>query len=311
VMFIVLEQIFLKDPDRIATLLLATFASLIVPAIVGFTQIGSTQPSTVPGAEDVGRIQGTFVHPNMFGAYLVIIGLLAVALLPYLPRWRAMLIAVIVLVVPLLILTYARGAWIGLYLGLVFIGLAQSRALLVALFSATILIALAVPSVTDRLSDLDIAAAKKHEQVDANSAEWRVDYWQRVLPLVEDSPGPGIGLGMIPHETPEAAPAHSAWVDVIVESGIVGFALLVATIATLWVALRRAGRRLTRGPPRGVAVAAAAIGLALILQFFSESLLTQPAILWYAVCPMAWAVSAARPRGIDARAPEVTAALPA
>jgi O-antigen ligase len=311
VMFVVLEQIFLKDPDRIATLLLATFASLIVPAIVGFTQVGSTEPSTVPGAADVDRIQGTFVHPNMFGAYLVIVGLLAVALLPYLPRWRGMLIAVILLVLPLLVLTYARGAWIGLYIGLVFIGLAQSRALLVALFSATILIALTVPSVTDRLSDLDIAAKRQHEQIDANSAEWRIDYWQRVLPLVEDSPGPGIGLGMIPHETPEEAPAHSAYVDVIVEGGIVGFGLLIGMIGTLWVALRRAGRRLTHGPPRGVAVAAAAIGLALIFQFFSESLLTQPAILWYAVAPMAWAISAGRSHPAHARLPGASVPSPA
>jgi hypothetical protein len=79
--------------------------------------------------------------------------------------------------------------------------------------------------------------------------------------------------------------------------------LLIGMIGTLWVALRRAGRRLTHGPPRGVAVAAAAIGLALIFQFFSESLLTQPAILWYAVAPMAWAISAGRSHVAHARLP--------
>jgi O-antigen ligase len=145
--------------------------------------------------------------------------------------------------------------------------------------------------VTSRLSDLDIVQPKKHQQVDANSAEWRVDYWQRVLPLFNDSPVTGIGVDMIPHETPEAAPAHSAFIDVIVETGILGIAALLAVIVTIWIGLRRAGRRLTEGPGRGIVVGAAAICLATLFQFFSESLVTQPAILWYAVAPLAWAIA--------------------
>jgi O-antigen ligase len=156
-----------------------------------------------------------------------------------------------------------------------------------------------VPSVTSRLSDLDIATPKKHAQVDANSAEWRVDYWQRVLPLFRDSPITGIGTDMIPHETPEAAPAHSAFIDTIVETGILGILALLAMIVTIWAGLRRAGRRLRSGPGRGVAVAAAAICLATLLQFFSESLVTQPAILWYAVAPLAWVIAVAGRPGSD------------
>jgi O-antigen ligase len=301
VMFVVLEQVFTKHPGRIGGLLVAVFVSLAVPALVALTQLqGGAQPTVGPGAVDVSRIQGTFVHPNMFAAYLVVLGLLAVALVPYLPAWRPALALVIVVVVPLLLLTYARGAWIGFYVGLLFIGLAQSRALLLALFTATIVIAIMVPSVTSRLSDLNITKAKQHQQVDANSAEWRVDYWRRVLPLFQDSPITGIGVDMIPHETPEAAPAHSAFVDTIVETGILGIVALLALIVTIWVGLRRAGGRLRNGPGRGVAVAAAAICLATLLQFFSESLVTQPAILWYAVAPLAWVIAVAGRRDPDA-----------
>jgi len=291
VMFVVLEQVFTKYPGRIGLLLIVAFASLAIPAIVGLLQLSSVGPGTGPGAVDVGRIQGTFVHPNMFAAYLVVMGLLAMALVPYLPRWRPALVLVLVVAVPLLVLTYARGAWIGLYIGLVFIGLAQSRVLLIALFTATIVLTLAVPSVTARLSDLNITQPKKHQQVDANSAEWRVDYWRRVLPLSKDSPVTGIGVDMIPHSTPEAAPAHSAFVDVIVETGILGIVALLALIVTIWIGLRRAGRRLRSGPGHGMVVGAAAICIATIFQFFSESLLTQPAILWYAVVPLAWAIA--------------------
>jgi len=291
VMFVVLEQVFTRDPGRIGTLLAVALASLVIPAIVGLAQLQSAQPGTGPGSVDVGRIKGTFVHPNMFAAYLVVMGLLAISLIPYLPRWRVALSLVAVAAVPLLVLTYARGAWIGLYVGLVFIGLAQSRTLLVVLFTTTIVVTLVVPSVTARLSDLNIAQPKKHQQVDANSAEWRVNYWQEVLPLFKDSPVTGIGVDMIPHSTPEAAPAHNAFIDVIVETGVVGIAALLVLIVTVWIGLRRAARRLRSGLARGLAVAAAAISLATILQFFSESLLTQPAILWYAVVPLAWVMA--------------------
>jgi O-antigen ligase len=303
VMFVVLEQVFTKDPGRIGTLLAVVLASLVIPAIVGLAQLQSAQPGIGPGSVDVGRIKGTFVHPNMFAAYLVVMGLLAVALIPHLPRWRVALWLVTVAVLPLLVFTYARGAWIGLYLGLVFIGLAQSRVLLVVLFTTTIVVTLVVPSVTARLSDLNIAQPKKNQQVDANSAEWRVNYWQEVLPLFKDSPMTGIGVDMIPHATPEAAPAHNAFIDVIVETGIVGIAALVALIVAVWISLRRAARRLRSGLGRGLAVAAAAICLATLLQFFSESLLTQPAILWYAVAPLAWVMGVSgRPDDTDADA---------
>ncbi|HEY8216545.1 MAG TPA: O-antigen ligase family protein [Acidimicrobiia bacterium] len=301
VMYVVLEQIFVRAPERIVSLLAATLASLIVPAIVALSQVGrSPDQETVPGLVDISRLQGTFVHPNMFAAYLVVVGLLAFALVPHLPRWRSLLIVVIILVVPLLIMTYARGAWIGFYVGLLFIGLAQSRVLLIGIFTATIVIALAVPSVTDRLSDLDIAKSghapktDQPRQIDANSAEWRVDYWREVLPMFEDSPVTGIGTDMIRRSTPEHAPAHSAFIDTIVETGVAGALTLLAVAISVLLGIRRAGRRLRDGPARGLVVGAGAIGLALLVQFFSESLMTQPAILWYAVGPIAWAVAAGR-----------------
>jgi O-antigen ligase len=99
---------------------------------------------------------------------------------------------------------------------------------------------------------------------------------------------------MIPSETPEAAPAHSAFVDVIVETGLLGVAALVWVVAALWAGLVRAGRRLRSGPARGLAVAAAAIGLGILAQLLSESLITQPAILWYALGPIVWSITAGR-----------------
>jgi O-antigen ligase len=314
VMFVVLEQIFMRDPEKIRSALVATFLSLAIPTVVALVEVPGIEVATGSGDTGVARVAGTFVHPNMFAAYLVVIALLAVALLPHLPEWRLGLMAVVAAAVPLLILTYARGAWIGLYIGLFFIGLAQSRALLLVLFVSTIAVVLLVPSVTSRLSDLDVSREREPNEVDANSAEWRIDYWAEVLPLVRDNPITGIGAEMIRESTPEAAPAHSAFVDVIVETGILGITMLLLMIGVVSASLVRAGRRLVAGLPRGMAVASVAIGLALLLQLFSESLLTQPAVLWYAVLPLAWTVSASRrvaaglPVGLPAPAGSPTAA---
>jgi O-antigen ligase len=314
VMFVVLEQIFMRDPEKIRSALAATFLSLVIPAVVALVEVPGAEVATGPGEIGVARVDGTFVHPNMFAAYLVVIALLAVALLPHLPEWRLGLMAVVAASVPLLILTYARGAWIGLYVGLFFIGLAQSRALLLVLFVSTIAVVLLVPSVMSRLSDLDVSREREPAEVDANSAEWRIDYWAEVLPLVRDNPVTGIGAEMIRESTPEEAPAHSAFVDVIVETGILGITMLLLAIGVLGASLVRAGRRLVAGLPRGMAVASVAIALALLLQLFSESLLTQPAVLWYAALPLAWTISASRrvaqglPVGLPAAAdsPSVT-----
>jgi O-antigen ligase len=292
IMFVVLEQIFRRDPQRVRPALVAVFVSLGIPAVVALSQVPGAHPTTGPGGVDVGRIQGTFVHPNVLAAYLVVVMLCAVALVPYLPRWRLGLVAVLVVASPLLLLTYARGAWIGLYLGVMFIGFAHSRALLVGLFVATALVVLLVPSVTARLSDLTFATPKAKGQVDANSAEWRVNYWIEVLPFFKESPLTGIGPDMIKVESGTGAPAHNAYIDVIVETGLFGTITLALALVTIGRAVLRAGRLFGSGLPRGLAVAAAAIGLALVFQFSSESLITQPAVLWYAVLPFAWVVAA-------------------
>ncbi len=297
VMFIVLEQTFLVHPERIAGALAAVLVSLVVPAIVGISEaISSGLPES---GVDVSRIRSTFVHANVFASYLVVIGLLAITLIPYLPRWRVALVAIVVVTVPMLLLTYARGAWIAFYLGVVLIGLAQSRILLVLIAAVTIVAVLAVPSVSTRLSDLNLAEDTRGNQ-QANSAEWRVDYWANVLPLVGENPVTGIGTDMIRRTADYRLPAHSVFVDVIVEAGALGVATLIAAVVTMWAALRRAARLLRDRLGRGITVASAAIGLSLLVQFFSESLLIQPAVLWYAMVPMAWAAAASR--RLDGRA---------
>jgi putative inorganic carbon (hco3(-)) transporter len=293
VMLAVLEQIFAVHPERIKLLLIATFASFIVPAIVGYAQLRGSKPAQTYNAVNVGRVESTFVHPNAFASYLVIIIVLAVALTPYFTgRWRRSLVVISMAASPLLLFTYARGAWVALYVALLIIGLAQSKWLVIGLLAGALLVVFTVPSVSARLGDLSKTKSTTAGVNDPNSLSWRIGYWGHVLPLAKPNPITGIGFDMVQHTTPEKLPPHNDFVQAYVETGVIGLAAFLALLVAIWADLRAAARRRRIGFGRGMTLAAAAIGVTLFMQLFSENLLGQPVILWYFLVPLAWVIAA-------------------
>jgi O-antigen ligase len=303
VLLLVFEQIFAKDPERVKPALIALFGGLIIPVSVGIWQAIHSSPSQGYGsASDLSRIDGTFVHPNAFATYLVTLVLLAVGLYPHLNvRWRRAMVAVVLVCGPLIVLTYARGAWIGLMVGLLYLGFVQSPRLVVFLLVGVVVVMLAVPSVSGRIADVGqnekLQFGAQTTVVEPNSLSWRVDYWGRVLPLLGQNPVTGIGFGMVEKSTPEAAPPHNVFVQVLVEGGIACLVAFLAFLATLVLDFRRARRRATRGFAGGMTVATIAAALAMFTQLFSENLLLG-SILWYFLVPVAWVLAvAAGPAG--------------
>ncbi len=183
--------------------------------------------------------------------------------------------------------------------------MAQSRVLIAALLVAIVVVMLAVPSVSTRLADLAGSRSSTTTtvtKVEPNSFSWRILYWQKVFPLLGQNPITGIGPDMVQRSTPEGAPPHNSFLQSLVEGGILGFLLFLLFIFALWRDLIEGGRRLTRGLPRGVAVAAAASALSVLLQLFSENILTNTAIPWYLIVCVAWVVAETRRRRLRAEA---------
>ncbi|MPY92473.1 MAG: hypothetical protein GEV08_05210 [Acidimicrobiia bacterium] len=299
-MFAVLEQAYRHRPDRVRHVLAAGAASLVVPALVA---IGQSQSSEVEQYIEVSRIRGTFVHANPFATFLVILAVVAVAVRPHL-RGGARLAATAVMATSstLVLFTYARGAWVALILGLVVIGFKQDRRILVGLASLVIVVVIAVPSVTARLSDL--SAERVEGRGDPNSLAWRFGYWGRLLPEVAESPVTGIGLEQVLAHSEEGLQPHNVFVQTVVETGLLGLTCLVGLCVSMATELRRAMRRASPGLHRGVAIGAAAAAVGLFAQLLSENLLTQAAIHWYLAAPVAFAValygSPARDDGAEA-----------
>jgi O-antigen ligase len=292
VMLIVLEETFRDAPWRLRSLLVAFFASLVVPAVFAILQlVGSAPVEPLYGpAIDVGRIQGTFVHPNAFATYLVVVIPLALALLRHVgTRVRVALVGCAAVAGVLLLFTYARAAWIAGLLAVLVVGWKQDKRIIAVLLGGVLLLTVAVPSVSTRLGELGQSRDELTE--DPNSLVWRIEYWGRILPSISESPVTGIGLGMVERDQAEGLPPHNVFVQAAAETGLAGVTALVLLVAALFGDLRRALASARPGLHRAVVVAAVAAASGFLLQTFSENLLNQPVSHWYLLLPVAWATS--------------------
>jgi O-antigen ligase len=302
VMLACLEQLLRERPERIQPLLVAVFASLIIPALVAVTQFSN--PPEVPTygpAVEVGRVQGTFFHPNAFATYLTTLIPLALALLPYvkgLQRWAVLAVAGSSAL--FLLFTYARGAWVAAFLAIVVVGWLQDRRIIALAVLAILLVVLFVPSVVTRLSDL--TAEQGPIAYDTNSLTWRTSYWGHLVPMTLEGPVTGIGLGMVEQRTVQGVPPHNVFVQALVETGVAGLLSLLVVIAAIGHSIAQRLRQVTGGIERGITVGSAAVAVGFLVQCFSENLFNQVISHWYFLVPVALATSQARPALVTARA---------
>lgn len=288
--FVVIEQLLARRPKFVRHLLVAGALSLVLPAIVGFYQI--VTPDDLYAFTDVSRIDGTFVHPNSFGAYLAIIAVSALAVLPITRRRAWTMAAVTGATASLLILfTYARGAWIAAVVGIGYIVVRYQRRLLPVLAAVGLLLVLLVPSVGSRLSDLESSPSPVPGDGTANSLEWRLQYWQEILPMATEMPITGLGLDQVPQRTEAGAEPHNGFVQALVETGVLGLAALIGLTVAMWRDLSQARRTADDEFDRTLAVAATAAAAGILVQMFTENLLTQVAIHLYLWIPVAYATS--------------------
>jgi len=141
-MLVVVEQLAVRRVVR-ARILVAIFLAAVVPVAVAVAQVVTGSGLFMAGGFE--RVRGTFTHSNPFSVFLMMLVVMAVALLPHTRGWvRRGLVASLVATGPILVLTYTRGSWIAAVLGLVVVGLLQSRRLLVGLVIVLLGVALAL-----------------------------------------------------------------------------------------------------------------------------------------------------------------------
>jgi putative inorganic carbon (hco3(-)) transporter len=278
-MFIVLEQL-IVNRTVLRQVVLAAFLSLVFP--VAYTSLGfltGGPASEVKGAFT--RITGPFTSSNNFGRYLMVMIIFGVALYPHLERrWRLALAALLAPSAVFLLLTYTRTAIVGTVIGLVVVGLIQSKRLLVTLVALSIMTLVLVPQFSTRFTSL--ADVGPGGQPSGNSLAWRVGYWTEVLPLANSNPVTGIGLNSTQLITDEAKQPHNDFIRAYVETGLLG---LGAYLAMLIAMVGLGGRGVQASAPgsfeRGVAAGFLGCAVAFIAVSTAANVLSSVVLLWY------------------------------
>lgn len=282
-MFVVIEQLLIRRRAFARGLAVAISASFGLPAIAAFTQVFAGSGV----GDDVGlnRLRGTFVHPNPFAAYLVMVLLFSLAVFPrFATSRRWLLLGTALTSGTLLMLTYTRSAWIAAVVGMAFLAWKQKPGLLWLIPAGGLLLLLLAPSMLQRFGDLD--APPPVPGYPSNSFGWRIAYWTELVPEGLHSPVTGLGIDSVRLTFDEGHIPHSLFVQSWVEMGLLGLVASLTVIVVIVASTRRRLREAEAGDDRSFALAAAAVGLALLVQMPSENLLTQATVYWYAAACM-------------------------
>src|SRR4051794_1293221 len=276
--FLAVEQFAASDRVR-RRVLVACYASAIVPLLVGVLQY--SVGSFLKESNGLGRVTGTFLHPNALGFYLVLLLIMGTAVFRYLNGPARLLVgAVLVGGAVELLWTYSRGSWISVVVGVLVVGALQSRKLLLLVPAALALVVVLIPSVTTRLSDL--SQADTINGTPGNSFLWRISHWGVVLAGARGHEFLGIGPSSSDFLGDEVLPPHNDFVRMYVETGVLGTVVYLAFIVAALLMAWRAFRAVPRPElGRGVAVGAMGCTIAFAVGSFGGNLISETVVLLY------------------------------
>jgi putative inorganic carbon (HCO3(-)) transporter len=309
--------------DRICAALLA---GELLTSVIGIRQLYADSSALARWSdansvsEGTIRIYSTLDNPNLLGGYLLpILPLALVAVLRWQGRWpRLFALTALVLGVVALVLTYSRGAWMGMVAGLgTLVLLLLWRAirhwplvwrrtvpLLVVLGSAVVLVVLVTHVESLQVRVMSLLAGRED-----SSNNFRMNVWTAVLQMIQDRPWIGIGPGntifnlIYPlYQQPKfnALSAYSIPLEWTVEAGIPG---LLAGVGLFLTALRCGlAQWRSQGPLVLPSLAAVAVFVALAIQGLTDTIFFRPEVQLTAFFSLATLAASAHGAGASSRA---------
>ncbi|SDY66910.1 O-antigen ligase [Modestobacter sp. DSM 44400] len=276
--FLAVEQFAVAERNR-RRVLTAVYVSAVVPLLVGLQQFATG--TYLKQSSGLGRVTGTFLHPNAFGFYLVLLLIMGTAIFRYLQGGPRLLVGAVVAVGSVeLLLTYSRGSWATVVAGVLVVGVLQSRKLLLLVPAGLALVVVLAPSVLTRLSDL--SQEETINGTPGNSFLWRVQHWGVVLEGAQGHEFLGLGPSASDYLGAEVLPPHNDFVRMYVETGVLGTTVYLAVIVAALAMALRALRAVPDGRiGRGVAVGAAGCTAAFVLGSFGGNLISEVVVLLY------------------------------
>jgi O-antigen ligase len=240
--FALLPFALIDDEKSLREALMALLASSFIPVLWGIIKI-LTDGASLAGE---GRLESTFMHPNIFAFFLLgvltLIGfILTSAIIVLRPSHRRLLLAYAGILIILLLATKTRSAWVGAALLLMGYAIMVDRRWLLSLLFAPALFL--VPGVADRILDLQ-SGNTNDTYATLNSMAWRQLLWAETGEWLDRNPAGFFGHGLdqfryyVPFffsKTNQATPtgAHNAVLQAYFEMGLVGLAAFAALFATV------------------------------------------------------------------------------
>ncbi len=226
------------DKGEIRVLLLFIFFSSAIPILYGYYQSGASagnqdlwiDRSVNPDLET--RIYSLFTNPNIYGEYLVNTFFIGLALIASnkSKRGKFMLALMSIAITHQIILTYSRGAWITYAAGLGIFLFAYNWKLIAAFLPLGIAgLAFSPLVVRQRLASI-------LNGFQDSSFYYRLEIWKNAFEMVKSYGLTGLGYGYqsfhqyyAHYKMPgyNATHAHNLYLQVWLESGIMGFALFM------------------------------------------------------------------------------------
>ena len=216
----------------IALVLFVSPRELALRALVRLGPLGYPTDSTVlrylPDTDRL-RAIGTAIDPNVLGALLMIVGIIALTQLlasePVLPRRWLVIAAVVVL--PALLVTFSRSSWLGLAAGVGLTALVRYRRLLPLMGAAAV--AFALWPTTQRYALHLLSGLRAQDRAAAMRLGELENAWQ----IIQAYPWLGIGFGDAPTMTLYPG-VSNVFLTIAEQAGLIG---MVAYVAALTVAL--------------------------------------------------------------------------
>lgn len=216
--------------------------------------------------EDIqSRVGSTFNNPNILGEYLILMIPMAIGVLWYNKKlvYKGLFVAMLAVMGICMLMTFSRGAWLGLIVALVAFSIVRDRRLFVLFLIALIIMPFALPdTVMNRFTSIG--------SLSDTSSSYRLSILLGSLRMVENYWISGIGLGdqafkaIYPKYSLAAAYAHhshNVYLQMILEMGVAG-ALVFALILYVFFRAMLAHQAKTRDSFLSSVMIAAGAGVA-------------------------------------------------
>lgn len=269
--------------SKISALIMVIVLSSLVPIGLGIFQILLNRGQFIFGYI---RAYGTFVHPNPYAFFLIIILALGLNLYSGRSGWigRISLLVLMAGAICCLLFTFTRSAWFGLFLlFLVLIWYRERR--FIWPFAVLMVAFFFLSPIRARFYDLSTSF---------NSITHRLYIWQAGLENLPSCPVVGRGLASFAIMDPHGQQAHNDYLRILFELGIPGLVVyLVLIIAVIWK-LNAILRRRERSYMSSLACATLSIFVVFQIAGFMGNILFRPALQWYL-----WALIAVVLKGVE------------